>query len=291
MSNDQDDQEPLSSQELIKRARKGLGDPGTADTSGPSDDDVGTSSAEADTPEPRRNTSGRTPSDPDTESHEQAAAKSESDEPDLTYLPDLGSDVDDVAESSPPPPPAPAEPAWPAADEAQPWPPTPEVPRYERPKASSGFGRYFSIGRYVLGGLFLVVLLGQCFASGTTLDSLKVGECFEDPGIGVEISNVKTVDCNELHDFELYATFELGSSDRFFPGQDALFIELETECVDRFPTYVGRNYPTSAYDFVSFAPIEEGWKDGDRTGMCAVYEFDSGFNVIQSIGTARQSGR
>ena len=175
-------------------------------------------------------------------------------------------------------------------------PPPPEVPRYERPKASSGFGRFFSIGRYVLGGLLLVVFLGQCFGSGTTLDSLKFGElkvggCFEDPGIGVKISNVETIDCNELHDLELYATFELGSSDRFFPGQDALFTELETECVNRFPAYVGRDYSTSAYDFVSFAPTEEGWKDGDRTSMCAVYEFDSVFNRIQSTGTARQSGR
>ena len=285
MSNDQDDQKPLSSEELIERARRGLGDPGAADTSDPSDADDGASNADVDVPEPRRDSSGRPPSEPDTESVELAAA-SESDELDHPYFPHPGSDVD---ESSPPP--APAEAPRPAADEAQPWPPPPEVPRYERPKASSGFGRFFSIGRYVLGGLLLVVFLGQCFGSGTTLDSLKVGECFEDPGIGVEVSNVETIDCNELHDFELYATFELGSSDRFFPGQDALFTELETECVNRFPAYVGRDYFTSAYDFVSFAPIEEGWKDGDRTSMCAVYEFDSAFNVIQSTGTARQSGR
>jgi len=266
MSNDQDDQEPLSSEELIKRARQGLGDRDTAETSGPSDADDGASNADVDVPEPRRDGSGRTPSEPDTESVELAAA-SESDELDHPYFPHPGSDVDES------------------------WPPPPEVPRYERPKASSGFGRFFSIGCYVLGGLFLVAFLGQCFGSGTTLDSLKVGECFEDPGIGVEVLNVETIDCNELHDFELYATFELGSSDRFFPGQDALFTELETECVNRFSAYVGRDYLTSTYDFVSFAPIEEGWKDGDRTGMCSVYEFDSAFNVIQSTGTARQSGR
>jgi hypothetical protein len=127
--------------------------------------------------------------------------------------------------------------------------------------------------------------------SGTTLDSLSIGDCFEDPGIGVEVSQVDTVDCNELHDFELYATVELGSEDRIFPGSTVLFDEIEAACISQFPGYVGNDYLTSAYDFVSFTPVQEGWDDGDRTGMCAIYQFDGNFNLVQSIGTARNSGR
>lgn len=145
---------------------------------------------------------------------------------------------------------------------------------------------------WIFGGIIAVVLFGQCFTGGTDLDSLEIGDCFEDPGIDIEVSRVDTLDCNTLHDFELYATIDLGPDSRVFPGQNALFEEIGDQCIDRFNSYVGHDYWDSDYDFVSFTPVESGWDAGDRTGMCAVYEFDPlTFEPVQSIGTARNSGR
>lgn len=278
---ERNDDEPLSSEEMIRRVREGYteraerpaADPGTPRAGGTGD------AADA--------ASG--PDDARRDPTERRWAGEGTDSPD----PDAGR-VDPAAYSDPrhrpppPPPPADAGSMWPPApappDADAPWEPPPPPP-------NAGRARWWSIARWVGGGLFLVALLGQCFARGTTLDDLAIGACFQDPGIGGEVSQVDTVDCNELHDFELFATVVLGDSARLFPGAETLFAEIEAECTARFPGYVGRDYLTSAYDFVSFTPVQDGWKDGDRTGMCARYEFDGTANVVRTIGTARNSGR
>jgi hypothetical protein len=75
------------------------------------------------------------------------------------------------------------------------------------------------------------------------------------------------------------------------PGADQLFGELESECVARFPAYVGWDYWTSVYDIVLFTPLRDGWSEGDRTAMCALYEFDAALQPIQSTGSASNSSR
>jgi hypothetical protein len=295
-----DDREPPSSEELIRRAREGYSTPDS-----PPDEPRAPEPHPA--PEPPV---GGPPLDDDPEPAAEHAMP-EIDEPDLPPAYDPPSESDAYDEPERDYEPEPANEAGPEArpeaapgtghpiEDAEPiehpsWLPDSGYPGGTVPapsQAPSGFARFFSIGRWVLGGIFLLVALGQCVGSETTLDDLTIGECFQDPGLGVEVSEVETIDCNELHDFELYATVALGASERIFPGSETLFTELESECVARFSGYVGHDYLTSAYDFVAFTPVEEGWRDGDRTGMCAIYEFGDAFEIVGSIGTARNSGR
>ena len=280
MSNDGD--KPLSSEELIRRAREDMtrSDPTPGGDTAPAIEDE--PPTDATTPE----------TDP---SFDEAVG--------------FGTgDADELADSRwerppapppPPPPPAPASSPAPGTD----LPPRPEweapgidpAPSpWEPPPIEKGRGFWSRLGAirgWVFGGIAAVFLFAQCFSSGTTLDDLDIGACFEDPGLGEEISTVDTIDCNKLHDFELYATVILGGSDRIYPGDDPVLEEVAAACEDRFEAFVGHDYFTSVYDYVAFTPVEAGWKQGDRTGMCALYEFDNNFNVVQSIGSGRNSGR
>lgn len=299
MTDDRDNQEPLSSEELIRRAREGFST--DSDEAAVAADSAGDTTPEETSPEDA-------PGASDADSHETTGAPDLEDRavdepsrqtdieqahpepvappppPNFETLPDLGSDVEEEP-SEQDLPPLPPDTSWPPPD-------LPEAGGSLPSPPPSGASRLFAAGRWIVGGILLFLFLGQCAGSGTTLDDLDIGDCFENPGVGDEVSEVDTVDCGELHDFELYARVTLGTSDDdLFPGSERLFAELEGECVALFPSYVGHDYLTSVYDFVAFTPVESGWRDGDRTGMCALYEFDGAFNVIETSGTARNSGR
>lgn len=315
MTNDRDSQNPPSSEELIRRARESYSTPPDAgETTAPNHDPP--SSVETRQYEPR----DRTRRD-DRQAHEYAppppkppdaddrvsSADHRGDVPGREPTPPGAVDeatASDEAPSAPelPPPPDLTPPPDRArrAEPQPPWPPSKYIPGgtvpVPPPARPSGTARLFSVGRWIVGGIFLFAVLGQCFDSGNTLDDLSVGDCFQDPGIGVEVSEVEKVGCSDLHDFELFTTVELGDADRAFPGTDTLFNELESECAARFSEYVGHDYLTSVYDFVAFTPVVDGWRDGDRKGLCALYLFDPTFpsggpDLVQVAGTARNSGR
>ena len=299
MAGDRDNPEPLSSEELIRRAREGYSspDPEIVEDHSSDGDEAAAALDRSHEEMPARDETRRDPSPPHRDD------TSPGDPPPL----------DDSMPPPPPPPPTSREgadgepgrspsslppPQWDDPPQGpssydEPWTPPPapdgtwEPPP---PPQRSGFARLFGVGRWVLGGIFLVVALTQCFASGETFDALEIGDCFEDPGDG-EVSTVDTVDCNELHDYELYARVSLGPESRPWPGETALFGELVDECFARFPPYVGTEWELSAYDFDVFIPVEDLWKDGNHDGLCVIYEFDEGFNLTKAIGTARNSGR
>ena len=164
----------------------------------------------------------------------------------------------------------------------------PVQPETRRPSFWSRLG---ALRGWILGGIAAFYLFGQCSGSGTALDDLDIGDCFEDPGLESEVSSVDIFECDEVHDFELFATVDLGPRGRVYPGENQLLNEMENACIERFAAYVGHDYFTSAYDFVSFTPVQDGWEDGDRLGMCALYEFGADFETIKTIGSGRNSGR
>lgn len=116
-----------------------------------------------------------------------------------------------------------------------------------------------------------VVLFAAC-TEGNVF-SLEVGDCFQDPGAGVEeIADVKTIDCGEPHDLEVYASFDLDDGD--FPGASAVDELAGTGCLLRFADYVGRDYATSSLDFGVLFPTSDSWGSGDRTVKCALVDID-----------------
>ena len=121
------------------------------------------------------------------------------------------------------------------------------------------------------------------------IDQLSVGDCFN-PGTAVEVFSVPVVECDELHEAELYGTVEIDAFGSEFPGDEAMYEWVNDRCEDQFPAYVGEPYAESRYWIEVFFPTERGWEDGDRTGLCTVVLVDEDLEVRPALGSARNWG-
>lgn len=121
------------------------------------------------------------------------------------------------------------------------------------------------------------------------IDQLAVGQCF-DPGTATEVYSVPVVDCDELHEAELFGTVEIDAFGVEFPGDEAIYEWVNSRCEGQFFAYVGEEYSESRYWIEVFTPTENGWDDGDRTGLCTVVLVDENLDVRPALGTARNWG-
>lgn len=98
---------------------------------------------------------------------------------------------------------------------------------------------------------------------------LEVGDCFNQPPDGT-ITEVAGVPCEQAHDNEVYATFDIeGGSDAPFPGDAAIQTESEKCSADLFTEYVGTPFDDSRFTATSFNPTQDGWEQsGDREVIC-----------------------
>jgi hypothetical protein len=144
--------------------------------------------------------------------------------------------------------------------------------------------------RRVLGLIAVSVLVLASCSSGSSdsVADLGPGDCFDDQFAGgelvEEIETLPIVDCDEPHDNEAYAVFDL--PDGVFPGDDALYVEGLDRCLPLFEGYVGSSYETSRLDIFPITPVAEGWADGDREIICALYDID----LAKLTGSMRGSG-
>jgi len=114
-----------------------------------------------------------------------------------------------------------------------------------------------------------VVACGPAEGSVFTLDE---GDCFDDPGEVEDIVEVPVVPCDEPHDNEVFAAFDLGRDD--YPGPAVLQEEAFEGCVDRFDDHVGVEYAASQLLVGALQPSASGWEDGDREVVCFLYSPD-----------------
>lgn len=132
--------------------------------------------------------------------------------------------------------------------------------------------------------LTLVLAVG-CTSSSTDVFSLEVGDCFQDPDSATEeVRAVQAVDCDEPHDNEVYAVFDLPDGD--FPGADAIAEASLEGCLDRFEQYVGTAYPASELYATWLYPTETSWGEDDREVVCVLFAQDE-----QLEGSMEGSGR
>ena len=116
--------------------------------------------------------------------------------------------------------------------------------------------------------------------------ALVVGECIDD----VQVQNLvdgldyATTACDAAHDNEVYYVVEY--PDGPYPGQDALEVDISNSCVSAFEPYVGRDYESSALDYIYIWPYEELWNTGFRSGECLLFHVDA----TPLTGSAYQSG-
>ena len=123
----------------------------------------------------------------------------------------------------------------------------------------------------------LLVFVLAIFAAACSEDnvfSLEVGDCFDDeaaPGTeAVEISSVPIVECDQPHDNEVFAVFDLPDGD--FPGQAAVETSALDGCIERFEPYVGQPYETSLLEVYPIYPSSGSWDQGDQEVVCALYD-------------------
>ena len=108
-------------------------------------------------------------------------------------------------------------------------------------------------------------------ASEGAVDPLdvEVGDCVKEPtasGTATEVESVSAVPCDQPHDGEIYATFDLPDGE--FPGDEQVSTAGEQRCVEEFATYVGISYEESAYELSTLFPSQETWEQGDREYVC-----------------------
>ncbi len=70
-----------------------------------------------------------------------------------------------------------------------------------------------------------------------------------------------------------------------YPGDAELFNEIAAICLDEFEGYVGTSFETSSIDFSYVTPDPTGWEDGERVGLCTLFDMDG-----KLTGSAHNSG-
>jgi hypothetical protein len=134
--------------------------------------------------------------------------------------------------------------------------------------------------RFAAGAAAVVVLLVGSACSGGggddeaeglptepfTLD-VGVGECFQRPS-SPDVADVRSVPCDEPHDFEAYALLELEGDG--YPGAEEVDAEAAAACNDEFAGYVGVRPGQSGLVVVPVTPTAELWEEGGRSVTCTV---------------------
>lgn len=96
--------------------------------------------------------------------------------------------------------------------------------------------------------------------------------------------DVETVPCEQSHDSEVYAIFDLPDGD--FPGEEEVIAAADEGCFNEFEPFVGNSYDNSVLDIEYFFPSQESWSfDGDRQVTCMVYHLDG----EPLVGSAKDS--
>ena len=140
-----------------------------------------------------------------------------------------------------------------------------------------------SLATSVIGIVVLAACEGNVF-------SLKVGDCYNGPSANteylVEVSNVELVNCDEPHESEVHAVFELPDSS--WKGEDYVAEQAWLGCKPRFEAFVGIEYDLSTLYVDIIFPLEASWKEvGDRMVQCSVLQ-DSYMKVIGSAKGSRR---
>ena len=272
MDENQGDQ-PLSSEELLRRAREGLGSD-DAMPEPPKDFSIDSSPPPVASPTPP----------PSYDPPEMEPADSFEPEPPVFDTPPA-SDPSSWA----PPPATPAEPAdW---QSSMPGPAPAPV------KGGGGrgiFSKLWILVVLVVGGIALF----SFFDSSKTVDEISVGDCLNTPEEDV-FFEIDPIDCTEEHDLEVFALVDLSAvSSEFslgaaYPGDDPVYETAFDECWDRFESYVGMEYEQSVLYIDAFTPTFEGWTEvDDRVVNCVVFEVNADQTEIQkSTSSLRNAGR
>ncbi len=111
-----------------------------------------------------------------------------------------------------------------------------------------------------------LLLLVACGPGEGSVFALDVGVCFDDPEETQGIEEVELVPCDEPHDNEVYATFDL--DEEAYPGGARVEGAALDGCTEAFPEPVAERYRDTDLAIGVLTPSEDSWEDGDREVVC-----------------------
>ena len=117
----------------------------------------------------------------------------------------------------------------------------------------------------------VALVVSVACGSGNVFE-LKIGQCFDDPDSTERVSDVEIVDCDQAHDNEVYALFNMPEGD--FPGVSVVEEAALDGCYDAFEPYVGVDYESSVLAATWYTPSPTSWEQGDREVVCIAYDLD-----------------
>lgn len=114
--------------------------------------------------------------------------------------------------------------------------------------------------------------------------SIQVGDCLNDASVSGDVSEVPFTPCEEPHDSEAYATFQLSGD--AFPGDDAVGQEADELCYGAFEDFAGIAWESSVYDYSYYIPTQDSWEQlGDREVLCTIFDPDGKVTgTLENIG-------
>lgn len=140
--------------------------------------------------------------------------------------------------------------------------------------------------RALAGLLAIVAMTGAC--SSPPVTQAEVGECFTIEGDPNQVGTIRGFDCSKEHDAEVYYKGDLGiEGDVDSTKVDAAAREV---CLSEFSGYVGADYYASSLDIYYMFPLEDGWANGDREVVCAVFtpDYEQG-GILPTSGSVKDS--
>lgn len=103
--------------------------------------------------------------------------------------------------------------------------------------------------------------------------TLNVGDCFQLPTEDAEVDRVRAQPCDDPHEAEIYARFDLGRPSGA-PDDDKIRAEAEKGCATAFERFVGRPFDSSTrLRIFLLRPYQKSWAtEPDHSVRCAVYD-------------------
>lgn len=268
------DQRPLSSEELLKQARDGLGDSPYS-----SEQDTPVEEAHPSmTPQPEPSSAVDVEMEP---MYEEEVAPSD-------YEPHL---PPDEPAYWPPPAPEPEESNdWTSATGSPA--PAPVPPR------ESALKKIWRARGIVIILIIAGIALFSFLDKTKNVDDIAVGDCFNWPEDDV-FFEIDPISCDATHDIEVYANIDLAGVDpsysttAIYPGDQTVYQAALSACLDQFEPYVGMSYDASALYIDAFTPTEEGWNEADdRVVNCVLFQVSAdASDILPSSQSMRNAQR
>lgn len=109
-------------------------------------------------------------------------------------------------------------------------------------------------------------------AGDVSVFALRVGDCYDDHDDG-EVADVAAVPCDQPHDNEVIALFDLPEGP--WPGEDEVRAQGRAGCLERFEAAIGTAYEASDLEVYPITPSRSTWgEQDDREIVCAAYHME-----------------